>query len=292
VCGEEPQEGIRYLGGLFLRREVTELREGHDLGMGDRLGQLGEGDGLPAGGVPVAVHDQGGRIDLAVVCEPAVEAPDFGVLADRLRHERQVLPEFGARDRPPQDHPKKPAGHASRLIRIDPADEGDECLEVRTRRDLPACTADPVHWDRAANRDPWLVDGDRIERLAAARRSQGHEPAEAVPEDQPGAGFRAYRLDVLAFPRDAVLVALRAAAAPAAPLHDVHGMPHCQEFGQGGQVGGQGERSGDHDHVRPAPQAEVLDGGAVRGGQYPDVHIRHGVLVSLVEHTMYAPISV
>jgi hypothetical protein len=41
-----------------------------------------------------------------------------------------------------------------------------------------------------------------------------------VPEDQPGAGSRAYRLDVLAFPLDAVPVALRATATPAAP-HNV-----------------------------------------------------------------------
>jgi hypothetical protein len=114
-----------------------------------------------------------------------------------------------------------------------------------------------------------------------------------VPEDQPGAGYRTYRLDVLAFPRDAVLVALRAAAAPAAPLHNVHGVPLRQECGEGGQVGSHGERPGNHDDVRPAPHAEVLDGRAVRGDQNLGVQIRHGALVSLAEHelTMYASTS-
>ena len=70
-----------------------------------------------AGAASFAAHDQGGRIDLAVVCESAVEAPDFVVLADRLGHERQVLPKLGPGNRVLQDDPEKPAGHASRLVR-------------------------------------------------------------------------------------------------------------------------------------------------------------------------------
>jgi hypothetical protein len=133
---------------------------------------LGKGGDLPAGGVLFAVHDQGGRGDLAVVCEPFAEALCFGVLADRLGHESQVLPQFAARDRAPQDDPEQPAGHPSGLIEVDPAGEGDERLEGRAGRDLPACAAGPAGRDRPADRDPGLVDGDGVECRAAARRSQ------------------------------------------------------------------------------------------------------------------------
>jgi hypothetical protein len=37
VRSKEPEDGVRYRAGLFLRREVVELREGHGLGVGDRL---------------------------------------------------------------------------------------------------------------------------------------------------------------------------------------------------------------------------------------------------------------
>ncbi|MBO0803508.1 MAG: hypothetical protein J2P25_10615 [Nocardiopsaceae bacterium] len=256
--------------------------------MRDRLGQFGEGDGLPAGVASLAAHDQGGRDDIAVVRESAVEPPDLAVLRDDLWHDCQILLHFGAGDRVLQDDPEKPAGHASGRIGVYAADEGDERLEVRARRDLPASPAGPVGWNRPVDRDRRLVDGDRVVGRAAARRPQGHEPAEAVPEDQPGAGGRADRLDVLALAVDAVLVALRAAAAPSAALHQVHGMPSGQERGEGCQAGSRADRSVNDDDRRTVPRAEVFDSGAVCGGYYPGVQVRHDSRSPSGVYAMYA----
>jgi hypothetical protein len=92
--------GIRYLAGLFHRRDVVEFGKGHGFGMGDRFGQPGDGDRVPTVFFPM--HHQGGRGDLPVVREPDVEVPGFGVLVEGLGEERQVLPQFGTGDRVPQ----------------------------------------------------------------------------------------------------------------------------------------------------------------------------------------------
>jgi len=146
---------------------------------------------------------------------------------------------------------------------------------------FPACAVDPAGRDGPVIRDARFVECDRVVGGAAARGVHGYEAAVAVSEDQPGTGSRADRFHVLAFPGDAVAVALRAAAAAAAPLQDVHGVPLGEQRGECGQVGGHGEHPGDYDDVRPAARAEVLDGRAVCGGHYLSVQIKH-VFVSLV----------
>ena len=215
---------------------------------GDGSGHLGEQQRLVAQGRGELAHGDGAGDGLGVL----------------LPHRRVS----NGHQQPPRHDPERPRGQ------VEPAEAGDQRVGHLAVGHLLVEAVHPAGVAAGGvHQQGWLVDGDLADRRGGAGGLQGDQRADADPEHLLRAGVGHHGLQVFDLGAHAVVRAVRAGQAAAAPVGQVHGELIGQRQRELGVAAGRLVAAMQHHHSRAMAGLQIANRGPVGGRDHAGGHL-------------------